>query len=144
GLGSGAELQPDADDVKQIQALYDGAVTAIDDAIGRVLRTLERLGIADRTIVVVTADHGETLFDHGHGQGHGDHLFGDEVTHVPLVVYDPRVKAARTEPHVVRDVDIAPTLYELAGVPAAPALDGRSFAPALRGEPIDPRTAFAE
>jgi arylsulfatase A-like enzyme len=146
GLGSAAELQPDADDIKQIQALYDGAVTAIDDAIARVLHSLERLGIADRTIIVVTADHGETLFDHGHGQGHGDHLFGDEAIHVPLLVYDPRVAkgGGRRVDRIVRDVDIAPTLYELAGIESPGDLDGQSFAPALTGAAISPRLAYAE
>jgi arylsulfatase A-like enzyme len=142
-VGLGEDAPPDADDVRQIRALYDGSVSAIDDAAGRVLASLERLGVADRTIVVVTADHGETLYDNGHGQGHGDHLFGDEGTHVPLVVYVPG-RAPHVEPHVVRDVDLAPTLYDLTGVAAPHDLDGRSLAPAVDGQPIDPRLAFAE
>ncbi len=151
GLGRAAEVPPDADDIRQIQALYDGTVTAVDDAIGRVLRTLERLDLAERTIVVVTADHGETIFDHGRGQGHGDHLFGDEGTHVPFVIFDPRHHArekktseGRRERGLVRDVDLAPTLYELAGVPPPSDLDGRSLAPAMRGEPLEPRFAYSE
>ncbi len=148
GLGSGAELPPDAEDIRQIEGLYDGAVSAVDAAAGRVLRRLERLGLAESTIVVVTADHGETLFDHGHGKGHGDHLFGDESTHVPLVIVDPRMagtpNAGRREGRIVRDVDLAPTLYELAGVAPPNDLDGRSLAPAIRGEPIEPRLAYAE
>ncbi|MBX3210022.1 MAG: sulfatase [Labilithrix sp.] len=151
GLGRGDEVAPDAADVRQIEGLYDGAVNAVDAAMGRVLETLERLGLAERTIVVVTADHGETLFDGGRGQGHGDHLFGDEGTHVPLVVYDPRTAGAarsaggaRRESALVRDVDLAPTLYELAGVAPPSDLDGRSLAPALRGEPLAPRFAYAE
>ena len=89
-VGLGAEAPADARDEKQVRGLYDGAVTAIDDAAQRVLDALEADGIAKNTIVVVTGDHGETLYNHGHGQGHGDHLFGDEGTHVPLVVFDPR------------------------------------------------------
>lgn len=146
-VGLGSEAAPDDEDVRQIRALYDGAVTAIDDAARRVLATLERLDLAKNTIVVVTADHGETLYDHGHGQGHGDHLFGDEGTHVPLVVYDPRAPkeaAGRREARVARDVDIAPTLYELAGVAPPSSLDGRSLAPAVRGAEIEPRFAYAE
>jgi arylsulfatase A-like enzyme len=143
-VGLGSEAPPDAEDITQIRALYDGAVTAVDDAVARVLRTLRSLDLDDETIVVVTADHGETLYDHGHGQGHGDHLFGDESTHVPLVVYDPRQNGGHRETRIVRDVDIAPTLYELTGVAPASGLDGRSLAPAVRGEPIDPRMAYAE
>ena len=140
----GSEAPPDADDVRQINGLYDGSVHAIDDAVGRVLKSLERTGLAERTIVVVTADHGEMLYDHGHGQGHGDHLFGDEALHVPLLIYDPRVKQGRRELEIVREVDLAPTLYELAGVEAPADLDGRSLAPALRGEPLAPKLAYAE
>ncbi len=146
-VGLGSEAAPDAEDIRQVRALYDGAVTAIDDAAKRVLATLERLDLAKNTIVVVTADHGETLYDHGHGQGHGDHLFGDEGTHVPLVFYDPRAPkdaAGRREGRVARDIDIAPTLYDLAGVAPPASLDGRSLAPAVRGAEIEPRFAYAE
>jgi len=158
GRGDGAEVL-DEDDVQQVRALYDGAVSSVDAAIGRVLAALERLDLADRTIVVVTADHGESLFDHGRGQGHGDQLFGDEGTHVPLVIYDPRLAPrhrergggattdevqGRREPAVVRDVDLAPTLYELTGVTPPADLDGRSLVPALRGLPLEERLAYAE
>ncbi len=151
GLGRASEMPPDADDVRQIQALYDGAVTGIDDGVGRILRTLDKLDMTEHTVILITADHGETLFDNDHGQGHGDHLFGDEGTHVPLVIYDPRTakkKGAPAEGHrvasIVRDVDIAPTLYALANVAPPGDLDGRSVAGAIRGEPIDPRFAYAE
>ncbi|MBX3233140.1 MAG: sulfatase [Labilithrix sp.] len=144
GLNRGSEAPPDADDIRQIRGLYDGTVAAVDDAIGRVLRALEEMGLAEKTILVVTADHGELLYDNGHGQGHGDHLFGDEALHVPLIVVDPRVKTGRRETRIVRDVDLAPSLYELAGVEPPSDLDGRSFAPALRGEPIAPKLAYAE
>jgi arylsulfatase A-like enzyme len=144
GLNRGSEAPPDADDIRQINGLYDGTVNAIDDAVGRVLASLERSGLAERTIVVVTADHGEMLYDHNHGQGHGDHLFGDEALHVPLLVYDPRVKQGHRETKIVRDVDIAPTLYELAGVEKPNQLDGRSLVPALRGEELSPKLAYAE
>jgi arylsulfatase A-like enzyme len=149
-VGLGAEAPADASDQKQVRALYDGAVTAIDDAAQQVLDALEADGIAKSTIVVVTGDHGETLYDHGHGQGHGDHLFGDEGTHVPLVIVDPR-SSPRTPPHaparepaIVRDVDLAPTLYALTGVRPPVDLDGRSLVPALRGQPLAPALAYAE
>jgi arylsulfatase A-like enzyme len=147
-LGLGQEAPPDDDDVRQIRALYDGAVSGIDEAMGQVLRTLERLDLAKNTIVVVTADHGETLFDDGHGQGHGDHLFGDEGTHVPLLIHDPRAATPRRVGTIVRDVDLAPTLYELAGVAPPSDLDGQSLAGAVSGDaksaPLAPRLAYAE
>jgi arylsulfatase A-like enzyme len=143
-VGLGEEAPPDAADVRQIRALYDGAVTSIDDAAARLLAALDRRGLRDDTIVVVTADHGETLFDDGHGQGHGDHLFGDEGTHVPLVIVDPRRPVHRRDARVVRDVDIAPTLYALTGTKPPRDLDGVSLAPALEGKPTPDERAFAE
>jgi arylsulfatase A-like enzyme len=144
-VGLGTEAPADARDEKQVRALYDGAVSAIDEAAQRVLDALDADGIAKNTVVVVTGDHGETLYDHGHGQGHGDHLFGDEGTHVPLVIVDPRTPAPQPhEPAIARDVDLAPTLYALTGVAPPADLDGRSLVPALTGHPIAPALAYAE
>ncbi len=86
--GLGQEQPPDARDEQQIRGLYDGAVASIDDATKALLDVLGDEKLASNTIVIVTADHGETLYDHGHGAGHGDHLFGDEGTHVPLFVFE--------------------------------------------------------
>jgi arylsulfatase A-like enzyme len=143
-VGLGQEAPADARDEQQVRALYDGAVLAIDDAAQTVLDALESDAIAKKTIVVVTGDHGETLYDHGHGQGHGDHLFGDEGTHVPLVIFDPRAEATRRNIAIVRDVDVAPTIYALTGVTAPADLDGRSLTPALAGRAMTPTLAFAE
>jgi arylsulfatase A-like enzyme len=143
-VGLGHDAPADARDETQVRALYDGAVSAIDDAAQTILDATASDGIAGRTVVVVTADHGETLYDHGHGAGHGDHLFGDEGTHVPLVVMDPRQAAPRREAGIVRDVDLAPTVYALTGVPPPGDLDGQSLLPALKGEPLAPQRAYAE
>jgi len=143
-VGLGRDAPADARDEKQVRALYDGAVSAIDDAAQSILDAMAADGIAKKTVVVVTADHGETLYDHGHGVGHGDHLFGDEGTHVPLVIVDPRETAPHREAGIVRDVDLAPTVYALTGVAPPGDLDGQSLAPALEGAPLAPRLAYAE
>lgn len=143
-VGLGQEAPPDAVDIEQIRDLYDGAVLSVDAALEEVLAELEGLGLKENTIVVLTADHGENIFDHGRGQGHGDHVFGDEATHVPLVLWDPRIKSGRREQGLSRDVDIAKTLYELTRVPAPADLDGQSLTPSLRGEPLPKALAYAE
>lgn len=142
-VGLAAEGDVEADDIAQVRGLYDGAVSAIDEAMSRILAHLEASHLAERTIVVVTADHGETLFENGRWHGHGDHLFGDEGTRVPLLVFVPG-KAPRVVSKIARDVDLAPTLYALAGVGAGVDLDGRSLVPALDGGELSPALAVAE
>jgi arylsulfatase A-like enzyme len=122
-------------DAAQIRALYDGAVASTDAAIARILRRLDDDGLAQNTIVVLLADHGENLYDvDGRGMGHGDHLRGSAADHVPLVVVDPVHRLApRDVDAIVRDVDVTPTLAALAGV-APPPHDGVDLGPLLRGE----------
>jgi arylsulfatase A-like enzyme len=138
----------DAADVQQVRALYDGAVASVDAAAARILEELEARGLEDDTIVIVTADHGEMLYDDGHGQGHGDHLFGDQVVHVPLSMRVPGklgVAPGRVDA-LVRDVDLSPTILDLVGAPAAARadLDGRSLRPLLTGASLAPRPVYAE
>lgn len=142
----GQEGALDDADIRQVRGLYDGAVAAVDNAAGEILAALRRRGLSDDTIVIVTADHGEMLYDNGHGQGHGDHLFGDHVMHVPLAMQLPARLGAvnsRVLPDVVRDVDLAPTILELCGAPGGD-VDGRSLRPLLFGGSLPPKPAFAE
>lgn len=129
-------------DIAQAQALYDGAVAASDAGVNTLLTGLRELGLADNTIVVLLADHGENLYDEaGRGMGHGDHLEGDASLRVPLLIYDPVHKfAPHAVPGLVRDLDVVPTLLQLAGVQNKPAdtarlqLDGTSLMPLLTGQ----------
>jgi arylsulfatase A-like enzyme len=140
----GREAPPDAADIRQIRAAYDGAAAAVDDALGALIDGLEARGLTERTVIVITADHGESLYESGRAQGHGDHLFGDETTHVPLIVLDPRRPGARTVRELVRDVDLAPTLCELAGIEPPTDGDGHSLVPGLDGQKLDSAFAYAE
>ena len=135
------------DDVAQVRGLYDGAVASVDAACGRLLAALR--GAPGPTIIVLASDHGETLFEGDHGRGHGAHLFGDEGTHVPLVIVDSSRTHGARPTAIVRDVDVAPTLYDLVGVAPPGNLDGRSLAPMLDAKGLDakdgaPSLAFAE
>jgi arylsulfatase A-like enzyme len=120
------------DDAEQVQHLYDGAVASVDDAVGTLLQRLADDGLAEDTLVVLLGDHGENLFEvPGRGMGHGDHLWGDLANHIPLVIAAPG-QAPRDVDGIVRDVDLAPTLARLLGVPAPPG-DGVDLAPLLDG-----------
>ena len=112
---------------------YDGEVAWSDELVGRLLAALADGGVADRTLVVVTSDHGEGLGDHGEAV-HGYFIY-ETTLHVPLIVRGPGVKAGVTVDSVIRSVDLFPTVMEMLGVTSrAPATSGRSFARALRGE----------
>ncbi len=107
---------------REIARLYDAEVVATDRAMGTVLRALEDAALLERTLVVVTADHGEELWDHG-GYGHG-HSMLDEVVRVPLFLRVGR--DARVDPRSARLVDVAPTLIGTLGL--APPSSARRFA----------------
>ncbi len=114
-------------------AAYDAEIAGTDQQIGRLLDTLDGLGIAEETLVLVTADHGEGLMQHGY-MYHGAQIWEEQVR-VPLLLRWPgRIPPGRTLAGPVEFVDLAPTLLELMGLAAA-AFDspGRSLAGVLRG-----------
>jgi arylsulfatase A-like enzyme len=118
---------------------YDGEIGYTDQQLGRVLAALARLGLERSTLVVVTADHGEELMEHG-WMYHGLHIY-EESVRIPLILRWPGVlPAGRTVEAPVQLVDLAPTLLALLRVPVeAPAFQGESLAPALLGrEALDP------
>lgn len=103
---------------EQVVALYDGALRATDRALGRLLGELRRSGLMERTHILVTADHGENLYERGFGIGHGDHLRGSAALRIPLLLR-PASKhpVRRVVSAPVRSIDIGPTLLDLVGQP---------------------------
>lgn len=122
------------------QGLYDAGVAYADHQVGRVVEALARTGRLDRTVVVVTSDHGEFLGELG-ALGHGPSL-RDELVEIPLIVrYPPAFPPGTTVDHPVNLVDVAPTLATLAGVswPVDPhaVAAWTTGAPVLPGQPPD-------
>jgi arylsulfatase A-like enzyme len=113
-----------AAELADMVARYDGDVLHADTEIARLLATVDRLGLSQTTVVVVTADHGEEFYDH-ENWGHGQSLY-QELIHVPLIVRAPgRVPAGARVARPVMHVDVLPTLMALAGAPrpdSSPAL----------------------
>ena len=115
----GIRADMDPRDLRHLIALYDGEIRYTDDHLGRLLAKLDELGVADDTIVVVTADHGDEFFEHGQ-KGHSKTLF-DEIVRVPFVLrYPRRVPPGRVIGPQVRLMDVGPTILGLAGVPPGP------------------------
>lgn len=122
------------EDVAHLAELYDGAVTWADAQFGRLMAGLDARGLLDHVVVVVVSDHGEELGEEG-AFAHRTTL-DDEVTRVPLLVRLPGgAHGGRRVTDLVSLVDVAPTLLELTGAPAALYGDGRSLAGALDGGP---------
>lgn len=136
------QLEDPPTDVAHLVALYDSEVHWADRCVGEVLDTL-RPEVLRQTLVLLTADHGEELHDHG-GWKHGQTLYQEQI-HVPLLVrWDGEVAAGRRLAGTVRLLDLVPTLVEAAGGTAAGA-EGTSLLPALLGRAPLPRlVAFAQ
>lgn len=120
-------------EVAQIRALYDGCTRVFDDCVGRILNALEKNGLSDNTIVIITADHGDDHYEPGVTLGHGLTFNGGlQANRVPMIVHVPGV-APKVIPETVRLIDVAPTIADLTGVEPSPTWQGRSFASWIRG-----------
>jgi choline-sulfatase len=125
---------------KRLLAAYYGVVTHLDTQIGRVLQALEATGMAGRTRVVYTSDHGDSLGARG--------LFGkftmyDESAAIPLLAAGPGVPEGALVRTPVSLVDLVPTVVEAVGAPAMAGLPGRSLWPLAASPDVD-RIVFAE
>jgi arylsulfatase A-like enzyme/tetratricopeptide (TPR) repeat protein len=110
---------------------YRGEVEYADNEMGRFFDYLRQKGWYDQTLIVVTADHGEGLNDHGE-QKHGYFLY-ETTIHVPLIIRAPLPFAARTIPQTVQLVDVAPTVLDLLGIQAPAQWQGRSMQRLMAG-----------
>jgi arylsulfatase A-like enzyme len=131
-------------DMRDRIARYDSEIAYTDAHVGILLGTLDRLNLRNSTLVVLAADHGESLGEHGY-VGHGRHLYED-IVHVPLIFRLPGVVApGKTIPQRVSLLDVAPTVVDLTGRPAKAdlhkAFAGRSLAAVLTsGGTLAPRS----
>ena len=106
---------------------YFRCIMAADDNLGRLLKTLDDLGLAQDTVVVFAGDNGFYLGEHQLGDKRSAY---DESMRIPMLLrYPRRVRGGQAEDHLVLNIDMAPTFLDLAGVPVPPAMQGRSWRP---------------
>ena len=131
-------------DKKQIEALHDGEITQHDEHLGAFVERLKTLGLWDKTLLVITSDHGEEFEDHG-SWGHGHSIY-QELLRVPLMVRLPGdAQAGRRVADTVTTMDIPSTVTELLGVDRMPDDEGKSLVGALHGRPLrQPMIAFSD
>jgi arylsulfatase A-like enzyme/Tfp pilus assembly protein PilF len=112
---------------------YEGEVAAVDAELAPLIDPILDAGPDARTLVIVTADHGESLGEHGEAT-HG--IFAYEATlRVPLIVYAPQLLGPRVVSSLARHVDVLPTILDAVGVDIPTDLRGQSLLPVARGEP---------
>jgi arylsulfatase A-like enzyme len=123
--------------------LYDAEIRFTDDQLARMLAALDRLGLKERTLIILTSDHGDEFAEHG-GMGHGISCY-DEIIRAPLIFRYPAAlpRGLRIEENTAL-IDVPPTILDLAGLEAPPHFQGLSLLPLLRGDPIGARPLFSE
>jgi arylsulfatase A-like enzyme len=127
-------LDAKVDDATQrdIVALYDAEIALNDGAFGELFDTLREAGVLDRSWIALLSDHGEEFFEHGRWQ-HGLSLY-EEQLRVPLIVRPPGgIPGGRRVSNLVGQVDLMPTLLEVAGVDSPEGVQGRSVLPLITG-----------
>ncbi|MCZ7646730.1 MAG: sulfatase-like hydrolase/transferase [Planctomycetota bacterium] len=126
--------------LKRVKALYYGSISLIDHGVGRILRALDALGLAERTLVAFVSDHGEMLGDHGQWQ---KSIPYEGSTRIPFLARLPgRIEAGAVREEFVSLLDLAPTFLDLARVPypGTPALPGASLLGRPGGGLAEPRS----
>ena len=134
-------MPPGITDAAYEVAQYDGAIAYMDACIQNIFTAIEELDLVDNTIIVFTADHGETLDEHECWFDH--HGTYDNTLHVPLVIrYPGKIPAGKRISGYSQLKDIVPTLVELAGIEISDKFSGRSLVPLAHGDVPTHETEF--
>lgn len=114
------------EDLDYVIDLYDAEILYADAAVGRIVDSLRSLDILERTLIVVTSDHGEGLMDHG-WLTHGENLY-QELLHVPLILHRPgNTGAGSSVAAPSRLIDVMPTVLDALGLPSPRQAQGTSL-----------------
>jgi arylsulfatase A-like enzyme len=114
---------------------YDESVEYLDDNVGSFIEWLKRAGLYEKSLIVISADHGES-FSHGYG-AHGGPMLYEDIIRVPLMIKEPKQTEGKRLETLSEQIDLMPTILELAGVPIEGEIEGKSLAPVLLGKKIE-------
>ncbi|MAJ61667.1 MAG: hypothetical protein CBC48_18155 [bacterium TMED88] len=130
-------------DLDHIRNLYSGEVAYCDYWIGELIRGLESRGLLKDTMIIITSDHGEGLWDHG-VRDHGRDLY-EEMIRVPLIVWTSSEENRGDRlPEPVSHLDLAPTILGALGIPIPAAFEGVDLSSAISGQPQQERAVYSE
>ncbi|MCP3960078.1 MAG: sulfatase [bacterium] len=123
---------PTADDLSHLRARYDAGIRFLDGEIEKLVAEIEQRGLLGGTVVVVTSDHGDEFMEHG-GLGHNQTL-EKEMVAIPMFIHAASAAGrgpGRRIPALVRNLDLAPTMLEIAGIEVPAEFQGRSLVPLI-------------
>lgn len=123
------------------RARYDEFIRYCDREFEDFIARLSNNDKLRNAIIIFTSDHGES-FEHNYFNHTGPHLY-EQVTHIPLIIKEPGQTRGRVIHELVDQIDLAPTILDLAGIPIPSWMEGRSLVPLLRGENLPPRPIFS-
>jgi len=136
------DLHPTHEQRHRQRAYYLANVTMIDEKVGQIIAALEQNGYLENSIIIFTSDHGDCLTDHGHSQ---KWTMYDLITRVPLTVWAPGRFPARNVDALCQQMDLGPTILELAGIDIPPTLEAVTMLDAFEGADWNGRNfVFAE
>ena len=142
------DSKPSEKDINQIRDLFDESVTAFDDNFGELINVLKETGLYDDSIIILTSDHGESIYENIHGHGHGEHLRGENVLGIPLIIKFPDIytkslfqecdsnksKNCNIFNDITSSVDIFPTIMDFLKIPLNNEYPGKSLLTVLGKE----------
>jgi len=141
-MGGWAKDWATEEEINYIRGLYAGEASFVDHCLGMLFKTIEEEGYLEDSIIIVTADHGHPLADHGKFLKSGDRLYR-ELVKVPFLIHLPRGenKGLRSDA-IIQFPDVLPTIFELLGLKNLNIpLGGKSFLPVLKGDSQEHRPA---
>jgi arylsulfatase A-like enzyme len=140
-IGFRGTMLPHGATVEDLRARYDEMILYADSAVGSYLDWLDRTGRLDRSIVIVTADHGES-FEHNWMMHTGPYLF-NSLVHIPLLIHLPGQKQGAHLSQAAQQADLLPTVLDLLGISSPSWTDGVSLKPVLEGSKLPERFVYS-
>ncbi len=128
------KISPSTSELQRMVSLYDAEIRHLDIYLGRLFNKIDELRLKNRTVIVITSDHGEEFGERGLWGVHAYSLY-NELIRAPLIIFSPNIKAGRNKT-LTSSIDIAPSILDLAGISIPEEFEGESFLTKENNSPI--------
>jgi arylsulfatase A-like enzyme len=134
--GAWQEILFKKQDINNLKNLYDSEIYYTDYLLKNIFDSITDLKIDDKTIIIITSDHGELLGEHGRFMrgGHSNGIYYDESIRIPLIIKSPEIKKNLKIDSLVQIIDIVPTILSFLNIPIYSEMEGKSLIPLIRGD----------